>query len=628
MPFFHMSLRITRRDFLDGAALAVAGLSPAKLFALAPARETDPSALSGWRGSTAASYAIAHGVRDGRRYSIDALPIEENYDLIVIGGGIGGLAAAYFFRRQHPRARVLILENHDDFGGHARRNEFTIDGRRLISYGGSESIQSPARQWSAEALDLLRGLHVDVDRFESAFHRTLYPDLGLARGIFFNREAFGVDKLVVGDPTPRFADEIAADRLNARPITQFIADFPLSAEQKAKLAALFTEARDALADHDMKQRATVLAATSYRDFIQRYWQLDDRTANVLQSRSNDFFAVGTQILPAYDAMEAGFPGFQGVRLARGTAATQANDPYIHHFPDGNASLARLLVRHLIPSVAPGSSMDDIVLAQFDYTRLDQSAAAVRLRLGSTAVMLRNRDNGRVDVGYVRAGALHRVQAAHVVYSGYAAMLPYMCPDIGAAQRAALAAAVKGPLVYAKVLVRNWQAWVKRGVHDIANPMGFFCRVKLDYPVSLGGYRFPTRPDEPMVLHMVHVSAAPARAGLDQRAAWKAARSLLYELTFEDFERRIRDELTRMLGAGGFDAARDIRAITVNRWGHGYSYGFNSLYDEDHQFGSQLLSRRSVGRIGIAGADAAWSAYAHAAIDQAHRAVAEIAEAGR
>jgi spermidine dehydrogenase len=160
---------------------------------------------------------------------------------------------------------------------------------------------------------------------------------------------------------------------------------------------------------------------------------------------------------------------------------------------------------------------------------------------------------------------------------------------------------------------------------VTNAMGFFSRLKLDYPVSLGDYRCPSRPDEPMVLHLVHVPTVPMSAGNDQRSAWKAARAQLYTRTFADFESRVRDELTRMFAPGGFDADRDIRAITVNRWGHAYAYGFNSIFDEDEEFAQQALARRRVGRISVAGSDAARSAYAHAAIDQAHRAVAEVAQ---
>ena len=192
------------------------------------------------------------------------------------------------------------------------------------------------------------------------------------------------------------------------------------------------------------------------------------------------------------------------------------------------------------------------------------------------------------------------------------------------QKTALAAEVRGPLVYAKVAVRNWQPWVKQGVHEITNPMGFFSRVKLDYPVSLGDYRFSSRPEEPMVLHLVHVPTVPIGSVVDQRAAWRAARTQLYAMTFDRFEREIRDELTRMLGAGGFDAAQDIRAITIDRWGHGYAYSGNSLYEDDARREKLAdTARAPIGRISIAGSDAGWDSYAHVAIDEAQRAVGEV-----
>ena len=613
---------ISRRDFLDGVALAIAaGLAPRDLFAASAAPY--PPALTGWRGSTPASYEIAHRVRDGRRYSVERLALEGTFDLIVIGAGIGGLAAAHFYRARHPRARILILENHDEFGGHARRNEFTVDGRFLVGYGGSEAIQSPRGLWSRTALGLLTGLGIDLDRFARAFDRSLYPGLGLSRGVFFKREAFGVDKLVTGDPMRMVADDIPPERLNARPPAVFLADYPLSGEQKQRLVALYTEARDVLPGKSAKEKEQLLYGVSYRDFIMRYWGLDDLAARTFQGRSHDFFASGIDLVPAYYAMDTGYPGFQGLRLSLSDEAhAEMDEPYIYHFPDGNASIARLLVRELIPGVAPGATMDDIVTAKFDYSRLDEPGARVRLRLRSTVVTLSNRSGGRVDVGYVSGNALHRVQAGRAVYAGYGSMLPDLCPEIGARQRDALAAGVKAPLVYVNVAVRNWHPWVRQGVHEITNAMGFFSRLKLDYPVSLGDYRFPSHPDQPMLLHLVHVPTVPF-AGLDQRAAWRAARTQLHAMTFDDFERQVRDELTRMVGPGGFVAERDVAAITVNRWGHGYAYGSNSLFDRETDPPVNVVARERVGRIAIAGSDAAWSAYAHAAIDEAHRAVGEL-----
>jgi spermidine dehydrogenase len=152
-------------------------------------------------------------------------------------------------------------------------------------------------------------------------------------------------------------------------------------------------------------------------------------------------------------------------------------------------------------------------------------------------------------------------------------------------------------------------------------MAFHSRVKLDYPVSLGGYRHSRDPSEPMCLHLVHVPLRP-NEGLDDRAQHRAGRTRLLDMTFADFEEKIRDELDRMLGPGGFSSSRDIAAITVNRWSHGYAHGANSLFENDTD-AVIMAARRRVGRVASANSDAAWDAYAHAAIDQGERAVREL-----
>ncbi len=620
-----MADRVTRRDFLNGMAIAIAaGLAPSRLLAARPPQAPYPPAQGGLHGGTPGAFDVAHAIRDGRRYNLDLVAAQESADLVVVGAGISGLAAAWFWRRRRPRSRILILDNHADFGGHAMRNEFRVDGRFLLGYGGSESFQSPSTLWSDVAKELIAALGVDLARFDTAFDRTLYPSLGLSRGVFFAREAFGVDRLVTGDPMRMVADDIPPDRMNARPIEAFVADFPLPAESKARLVELYTSTRDPLAGRSLEEKEAILGRTSYRDWLTKHWQLDERTADVFYGRTLDFFAVGTDAVSARDAYDTGYPGFGGIGVARDAdALKEMEEPYIHHFPDGNASLARLLVRSLVPGAAPGSTMEDIVTARFDYGALDRAGAPTRLRLDSTVVAVRNRDGG-VDVGYVRDGRMRRVRAGQCVLACYHMMIPYLMRELSKPQREALALNVKAPLVYVKVAVRNWRPWVARGVHEIANPAGFYSRLKLDYPVSLGDYRFPRSPDEPMVLHLVHVPTVKAE-GIDLRTRLRAARATLYAVPFEAFEQHARDELARMLGPGGFDADRDIAAITVNRWGHCYSYSGSSLDDkEGDDERIPATARRRVGRIAFANADAAWDPYAHAAIDEAHRAVGELA----
>ncbi|HEX3300056.1 MAG TPA: NAD(P)-binding protein [Actinomycetota bacterium] len=596
---------VTRQHFIDGSAY--------------------PPETTGLRGSHPGSFEVAHALRDGERFDPSWIEDEGDVDLVVVGAGISGLAAAWFYRRGHPDATILLLDNHDDFGGHAKRNEFTVDGRFLLGYGGSEALQSPEALYGPEAKGLLAALGVDHHRFEEYFDTNLYPSLGLSRGQFFTKEAFGEDKLVTGDPMRMVADDIPIGRMHERSPEDFIADFPLPEASRLALTELYTSDRDPMPALDADAKHDALLRISYRTYVQRYWGLDELAADTFQGRSLDFYAIGVDGVTAFDAMETGYPGFAGMRLAADPRAlAEMEEPYIYHFPDGNASIARLIVRSLIPSVALGSTMEDIVTARFDYGRLDRAGEPVRLRLRSTAVHIEN-DGDAVRVAYVRDGELVGVRARHAILAGYHMMIGRIMPELPRDQRRALRGNIKAPLSYTKVAVHNWRPWVEAGVHEITNPMGFFSRLKLDYPVSIGDYRFPSSPDEPMVLHLVHVPTVPDQ-DLDRREQNRQARQLLYDTTFEDFEFHVRDELGRMLGPSGFDPATDIAAITVNRWGHGYSYAGDPLHaaEEDARRPYEL-ARRRCGNVAFASADAAWMPLASEAIAQAHRAVTDLSD---
>ncbi|MDQ0666020.1 NAD(P)/FAD-dependent oxidoreductase [Pseudomonas sp. W2I6] len=617
---------ITRRDFLNGVAITIAaGMTPLQILQAAPDGRYYPPALTGLRGSHVGSFEVAHQMGwEKKAFDTDKLPITEDYDLVVVGGGLSGLSAAWFYREKHPKAKILILENHDDFGGHAKRNEFQAGGRLIIGYGGSEAFQSPNHLYSKEVNGLLKKLGVNIKRFETAFDRQFYPGMGLSRGVFFDKENFGEDKLVTGDPTPMVADDIAPDQLHARSISDFINDFPLPETDRQALIALHVAPKDYLPGKTAEEKAEYLATTSYRDFLLKNVGLSEGAVKYFQSRTNDFMALSIDAVASADAYSVGFPGFGGMNLApiSEEAAAEMEEPYIYHFPDGNASLARLLVRSLIPAVAPGHTMDDIVLAPFDYARLDQPRTPVRVRLNSTAVSVRNVGDG-VHIGYSRGGQLAQVRGKRCILACYNMMIPYLLRDLPAEQAQALSQNVKYPLVYTKVVVRNWTSFQKLGVHEIYAATQPYSRIKLDYPVSMGGYEHPRDPTQPIGLHMVYVPTSP-NSGMNGRDQARAGRGKLYGQTFEQLEAQLRDQLQRMLGPGGFNHQTDILAITVNRWSHGYATFSNSLFDDaDESEKLKDLARQPVGHVSIANSDAAWSAYAHAAIDEAYRAVGEV-----
>jgi len=617
---------ITRRDFLNGVAITIAaGMTPLQILQAAPDGRYYPPALTGLRGSHVGSFEVAHQMGwEKKAFDTDKLPITEDYDLVVVGGGLSGLSAAWFYREKHPKAKILILENHDDFGGHAKRNEFQAGGRLIIGYGGSEAFQSPNHLYSKEVNGLLKKLGVNIKRFETAFDRQFYPGMGLSRGVFFDKENFGEDKLVTGDPTPMVADDMAPDQLHARSISDFINDFPLPETDRQALIALHVAPKDYLPGKTAEEKAEYLATTSYRDFLLKNVGLSEGAVKYFQSRTNDFMALSIDAVASADAYSVGFPGFGGMNLApiSEEAAAEMEEPYIYHFPDGNASLARLLVRSLIPAVAPGHTMDDIVLAPFDYARLDQPRTPVRVRLNSTAVSVRNVGDG-VHIGYSRGGQLAQVRGKRCILACYNMMIPYLLRDLPAEQAQALSQNVKYPLVYTKVVVRNWTSFQKLGVHEIYAATQPYSRIKLDYPVSMGGYEHPRDPTQPIGLHMVYVPTSP-NSGMNGRDQARAGRGKLYGQTFEQLEAQLRDQLQRMLGPGGFNHQTDILAITVNRWSHGYATFSNSLFDDaDESEKLKDLARQPVGHVSIANSDAAWSAYAHAAIDEAYRAVGEV-----
>ncbi len=627
-----MQREITRRDFVQGVAVGGAGALAAALWPLPgaqadalPAAAQDlagyyPPRLTGLRGSHPGSFEAAHALRDAQAPP-PAQALDEDYDLVVVGAGLSGLAAAHFYRERAPGARVLLLDNHDDFGGHAKRNEFELDGQLRLLNGGTLLIDSP-RPYSAVPDRLLRTLGIDVPALvASTQHPDFYAGLGLGVGVFLDRDTFGADHLAAGYGT--------------RPWREFVADAPLSAAAKHDVERVEAGTIDFWRGQPSTEKKRRLMKMSYRAYLRDVVRVDAAVLAFYQSRTQGEWGVGADAVSALDAWGIGLPGFRGLRLEAGSIpgmgftpagyADTGGSPRLH-FPDGNATIARALVRHLIPAAVPGTTIEDLVTARVDYARLDEAVAPVRLRLSSTVVGVRHdgpaASAARTIVSYARDGRTCSVRARHCVLACYNMMIPYLVPELPASQQAALHQLVKTPLVYTSVAVRNWRAWAKLGVRQIYAPGCYHTQAHLNFTVDIGAYRSPRSPDEPTLIWM---TKTPCKPGLPEHEQNKVGRAELLATPFEVFEREIRGQLGRMLGPGGFDPAADITAITVNRWPHGYAPENNSLFDPDLPESERphVRGRARFHRIAIANSDAGGGAYTDVAIEQAHRAVTEL-----
>jgi len=609
-----MKRNVTRRDFLNGTQVAIGAslLNPfAEVFGATPPAITlgddyYPPAKTGLRGSHDGSWETMHARVAGATWPPG--DVDARYDLVVVGAGISGLSAAHSYRQQKPSARILILDNHDDFGGHAKRNEFQINGQTRIAYGGTEAIDTPS-SYQPEAKQLLKDIGIDVQKFYDLYHMELYSSMGLGKGIHFSKEIYGKDKLVSG--------------YNKRPWEEFIAETPMNEQAKRDFLRLWTEKKDYLPGLSREEKLKKLDRMSYNAFLRDVVKVDQDVLEIFRRWGMSFWCVGSDEIPAssVQSYDGGMPGLNET-LPR--VGYRGDEPYIFHFPDGNASVARLLVRQLIPAAVPGDTMEDSVTARVDYSELDRAGTDTQIRLNSTVVSTQHSDGDKsVDVVYVNGGKPYTVRADNCILACYNSAIPYICNELPEQQKKDLAYNVKIPLTYTKVMLPNWRAFADQGLDFIYYTNGFFKQAELSYPVSIGDYKFGTDPDQPMVVHMCYVPYFADIQGPDQ---WRAGRRKLLETPFSEFEHNVRTQLDQGLGHAGFDADRDIHAITVNRWPHGYSYSPDLTWEQDYASEADkpwVRGRKAYGRISIANSDAGAAANTDSAITHGLRAAQEV-----
>jgi spermidine dehydrogenase len=622
-----MNRQIPRRDFLQGVAIGIAGayagvhpdVAAAQTGSMQP-NDNDPADYPPLRTGLRGNYPEAVGsfddIRAGKYVTFPVVDadIQEEYDLVIVGAGISGLSAAHFWRMALPNQRVLIIDNHDDIGGHAKRNEFHYGDRTYLGYGGTMSIAT-TYPYSYGAKSLLKELEIDVPSYPKYINHQL-DSLGVAT--FCDKEHFLADKLVVGNEhQPGFFDQI-----------------PLSAAAQKDLARIFGQNPDYMAGMSADEKKAKLARISYQQFLLQYAKI---TPNAIPF----FLGMGgrnnkrVDTMPALEAAEHHSPGFNGLGLDFPPFFSEGS--FYFHFPDGNASVARLIASRLVPAAFGGPQvMSTIVQTKVDYSRMDEANAPVRIRLSSPVVRVQHDGvpplaaypdtspslRSPVRIAYLQQGQVKAVRARNCILACYNKLIPFLMPEIPAAQKDALLYPEKVPMMYTNVLLRRWTAFQKLGISRFSSPGMLHTGASLDPGTTVGGYQGVTTADEPIVLHM---TSNPNHPGLPRKEQNRLGAEQLLKMKFSAFEFNIRDHLARALGAGGFNPADDILAITVNRWPYGYAYTYDLLSDPEVEPEKRphVIGRARLGRVSIANSDAGAGAFTNEAMDQGDRAVQEL-----
>jgi spermidine dehydrogenase len=643
-----MDRPITRRDFVAGTSVAVGAalLSSSGLKAIsqavggaqpfAPEQAADyyPPTRTGMRGAHPGSFEAAHAARGPQPYD-NPEDTRETYDLVVVGGGLSGLAAAYYFRKKAgPSARILVIDNHDDFGGHAKRNEFVYNGRTLMATGGSAYMVAPST-WTHEAIQIIKDLGIEKGHPTHKVDRGLYRSLGLQPSVFFRKEKYGEDKLIVGGS------------LN-NPNPEFLAKTALSPQVQSDLVRLYKGRVDYLQGLTKDQKIDRLQKMSYRDYLLNVAKVHPDVPPLL----GGVWCLGTDTASAWFALYRYKPGFAGLGIERPHDSPESPEHTADDFrlPAGNSDIARLIVRALIPAALAPGSFADVQTKRVNYATLDDSASPARIRLNSTAVRVQHvgdrpkamfeRDTREVAITYVRGGRAYRVRGKNVVLACNNAMIPYLCPEMPEAQKKALHRSVRAVNQTTNVLLRDFKAFAALKVSNVACPNSFYGSFSLGSTMSLGDLTPPRDPSDPVLVGFSTASnsgllanetmvrelckGSPPPVGTPMQDQFRAVRAALLTTPFETFERAVRSQIGRALAGSDFDPAREIAAITVNRWPHGFAMSRNSLFEPDsEEVAPNLVAQRRFGHITIANSDASGIDLVQTAFDEAFRAVREL-----
>jgi spermidine dehydrogenase len=604
---------ITRRDFLNATLIGAGGAlldsqAPDQLLAGQLATGRDDWYGYGGTGDYAASHgntpevvSVAHDIRDGRydRPAADLIETRETFDLVIVGGGLAGLGAAYQFHKTRRKGQTcLILDNHPIFGGEAKGNEFLVNGQRLIGPQGSNDFGVPqippgssatrdARRSRPLVTNLFAELKIPTEftyqswneRFKPLRFATdnygpmMWTDHSASVGHFFDEDSHRVK--------PQWVVDLWDGRIDEAPLPERVRRDFLKWRTSAERP------------HHGNDFAQWLDSMTYKDYLEKVMGLGPEVTAYADPLVAGALGLGCDVTSAYTCFLLLMPGVKAF------APPYGEYPTLHSFPGGNAGFARYFAKFLNPDAIRGQYIfEDIMNGRVNFLALDRPGKAIRMRLSASAVRVEHAGSplrsDHVLVTYVKAGKTYRLKARGVVMAAGGCINRYVVRDLPPDHREAYQHFQYAPILVVNVALTNWRFMYKLGVTACRwwGGFGFFCNIRR--PMIIGDYRPPLDPEQPAVLTFYVTFCHP---GLTAREQGSRGRGELLSTSFREYERQIRVQMVRLFGMAGFDPRKDIAGIILNRWGHAYvcpQPGFH--FGRDGQPAPRDVIRQRFGRI--------------------------------
>jgi len=553
-----MNEPISRRDFVNGALLAGAGLllSGNAPFEASPADEWNGyGGVGDYRLSNGNTYDVmsaAHAMRDGAFDKSPATDTGEMYDMLCVGGGLSGLAAAVFFQKSKG-GRCLVLDNHPIFGGEAKRNELLVDGQRLIAHQGSAIFLVPQKGGYTDRFYEMIGM--DRGTFDYQRWGGPSPEMPLHQSPYAEPKNYG---FYFG---PQFGTRPGVWVID--PWGRNLEGAPLGAAAKEDLMRWHTVSdtgpRPQTEGDAISRKLDTITLEDH--LMARHGISRDTVRTFLSPVEGGGYGLGPDVLSAYCAyaIETQFPGDGDAPLGD------------QMFPDGNTGFARLMVKTLIPDAFEGPrTVEAVWQSRVNFAALDRAGQNTRIRLNATVVRVEHAGDPAnapdVVVTYAKGKRLFRVKARAVVMAGGSWTSKHIVRDLPARHREAYAQFYRSPCLMANVAVRNWRFLYKMGMSGCRWFEGLGNYLSVRRMATLGSESLTISPDSPTVLTIKVLFAQPGLPIAEQGAHGRAK---LLATSFAQYERAFRQQLAEMFAPGGFDPRRDIAGIILNRWGHAY-----------------------------------------------------------